>query len=74
MEEKAELGMKCLKMINDHGWTTQTLRKQEQKIKNTDLRQRVIAVRLVMERLGGQRNGYYDQCAPPTLFPLCVTF
>lgn len=41
--------MKRLKITNDHGWTPRTLRKQERKIKNTLLRQRVMAVRLVME-------------------------
>ncbi|KPC98870.1 helix-turn-helix domain-containing protein [Geobacillus sp. T6] len=41
--------MKRLKITNDHGWTPRTLHKQERKIKNTLLRQRVMAVRLVME-------------------------
>ncbi|RXS90447.1 winged helix-turn-helix domain-containing protein [Geobacillus sp. PK12] len=41
--------MKRLKITNDHGWTSRTLRKQERKIKNVALRQRVMAVRLVME-------------------------
>ncbi len=41
--------MKRLKITNDHGRTPRTLRKQVRKIKNTLLRQRVIAVRLVME-------------------------
>ncbi|WP_429909597.1 IS630 family transposase, partial [Geobacillus thermodenitrificans] len=45
----AEFCMKRLKITNDHGWTPRTLRKQERKIKNTLLRQRVMAVRLVME-------------------------
>jgi hypothetical protein len=38
-----------LKITNDHRWTSRTLRKQEWKIKNVALRQRVMAVRLVME-------------------------
>ncbi|MGG3961892.1 IS630 family transposase, partial [Geobacillus stearothermophilus] len=38
--------MKRLKITNDHGWTPRTLRKQEWKIKNNLLRQRVMAVRL----------------------------
>ena len=41
--------MKRLKITNDHGWTPRTLRKEEKKIKNISLRQRVMAVRLVME-------------------------
>lgn len=38
-----------IKITNDHRWTSRTLRKQEWKIKNVALRQRVMAVRLVME-------------------------
>jgi DNA-binding NarL/FixJ family response regulator len=41
--------MKRLKITNNHGWTTRTLRKQERKIKKVALRQRVMAVRLIME-------------------------
>lgn len=41
--------MKRLKITNDHGWTPRKLRKKERIIKNASFRQRVIAVRLVME-------------------------
>ncbi|QOR84535.1 winged helix-turn-helix domain-containing protein [Geobacillus stearothermophilus] len=41
--------MKRLKITDNHGWTPRKLRKQERKIKNAHLRQRVMAVRLVME-------------------------
>ncbi|MEB3752702.1 MULTISPECIES: hypothetical protein [unclassified Geobacillus] len=41
--------MKRLKITDHHGWTPRKLRKQERKIKNAQLRQRVMAVRLVME-------------------------
>ncbi|GAA5661527.1 helix-turn-helix domain-containing protein [Geobacillus stearothermophilus] len=41
--------MKRLNITDNHGWTPRKLRKQERKIKNAHLRQRVMAVRLVME-------------------------
>ncbi|KIQ93923.1 Transposase [Anoxybacillus thermarum] len=41
--------MKPLKITNGHGWTPRTLRKQERKIKDSSLRVRVTAVRLVVE-------------------------
>lgn len=41
--------MKLLKITNDHGWTPRKLRKKERMMKNASLRQRVMAVRLVME-------------------------
>ncbi|MBB5322925.1 heme-degrading monooxygenase HmoA [Anoxybacillus tepidamans] len=41
--------MKRLKITNDHGWTPQKLRQKERTMKNASLRQRVTAVRLVME-------------------------
>ena len=41
--------MKRLNITDNHGWTPRKLRKQERKIKNAQLRQRVMAVRLVME-------------------------
>lgn len=47
--KKVKPRMKWLNITNDHGWTTHTLQKQEQKIKNVVLCQRVMAVRLVME-------------------------
>ncbi|MED4876716.1 winged helix-turn-helix domain-containing protein [Anoxybacillus geothermalis] len=55
--------MKRLKITNDHGWTPRTLRKQERKIKNTLLRQRVMAVRLVMEGyLGKEAASMVNVC------------
>jgi transposase len=41
--------VKRLKVTELHGWTVRTLRKQERKIKDVALRQRVMAVRLVLE-------------------------
>ncbi|MBN6189283.1 transposase [Aneurinibacillus sp. BA2021] len=41
--------MKRLKITETHGWTVRDLRKQERKMKDVALRQRVMAVRLVME-------------------------
>uniref|UniRef100_UPI00403F0577 hypothetical protein n=1 Tax=Aeribacillus sp. FSL k6-2211 TaxID=2954608 RepID=UPI00403F0577 len=64
--------MKRLKSIHDHGWTPRTLRKQERKIKNVSLRQRVMAVRLVMEGYLGKENRGYAQSVPPKRGILCV--
>lgn len=41
--------MKRLKITDDHGFTARKLRKEERKIKDASLRQRVTAVRLIME-------------------------
>ncbi|MED4728317.1 hypothetical protein P9597_09215 [Aneurinibacillus migulanus] len=41
--------MKRLKITNTHGWTIKALRKKERIIKDVFLRQRIMAVRLVME-------------------------
>lgn len=58
--------MKRLKSTHDHGWTPRILRKQERKIKNVSLCQRVMAVRLVMEKgIPRQRNRGYAQSVPP---------
>ncbi|MFC0298277.1 helix-turn-helix domain-containing protein [Geobacillus jurassicus] len=55
--------MKRLKITNDHGWTPRKLRKQERKIKNALLRQRVMAVRLVMEGyLGKEAASMVNVC------------
>ncbi|KJE27320.1 helix-turn-helix domain protein [Geobacillus kaustophilus] len=55
--------MKRLNITHDHGWTPRTLRKQERKIKNALLRQRVMAVRLVMEGyLGKEAASMVNVC------------
>ncbi|GEN36880.1 winged helix-turn-helix domain-containing protein [Aneurinibacillus danicus] len=46
--------MKRLKITNTHGWTIKRLRQKERMIKDAFLRQRVAAVRLVMEGYTGQ--------------------
>ncbi len=57
--------MKRLKINHDHGWTPRKLRKQERKIKNAHLRQRVMAVRLVMEGyLGREVASMINVCRP----------
>ncbi|SFA49020.1 hypothetical protein SAMN05192569_101950 [Parageobacillus thermantarcticus] len=63
--------MKQLKITNDHEWTPRKLRKEERKIKNVSLRQRVMAVRLVMERYL-QRGRFHAQSVPPKRSVLCI--
>lgn len=50
--------MKALKITNDHGWTPEDLRKYEKKVQYGNMRQRVMAVRLIMENYTGKEAAH----------------
>ncbi|KAF0994835.1 hypothetical protein BJQ97_01483 [Geobacillus sp. TFV-3] len=63
--------MKRLNITHDHGWMPRTLRKQERKIQNALLRQRVMAVRLVMEGyLGKEAASMVNVCRHSAIMPM----
>lgn len=46
--------MKVLRITNDHGWTPADLRQYEKTIQNVKMRQRVMTIRLIIERYTGK--------------------
>ena len=69
--------MKRLKITDDHGFTARKLRKEERKIKDASLRQRVTAVRLIMEGYLGKEvaemlNLHVNPCLPMSSYLMKV--